>query len=47
MSLVFMTDNASGYRVLRSWNNNVTNDIDGVLKVIWSARRDGFFPESG
>jgi very-short-patch-repair endonuclease len=25
-----------GYRVLRFWNNDVMNNIDTVLKVIWS-----------
>src|SRR5215216_6603064 len=28
---------AHGYRVLRFWNNDVTNDIESVLKMIWSA----------
>ena len=26
---------SKGYRVLRFWNNDVTNNIDSVLKVIW------------
>ena len=25
-----------GYRVLRFWNNDVINDIESVLKVIWN-----------
>ena len=29
-----------GYRVLRFWNNNVLNNIDDVLKVIWSVLRE-------
>jgi very-short-patch-repair endonuclease len=29
-----------GYRVLRFWNNDVMNNIDGVLKVIWSVLKD-------
>ena len=29
-----------GYRVLRFWNNDVMNNLDAVLKVIWSALRD-------
>jgi len=28
---------ARGYRVLRFWNNDITNDTDEVLKVILSA----------
>lgn len=24
-----------GYKVLRFWNNNIMNDIDSVLNVIW------------
>lgn len=28
---------SKGYRVLRFWNNEVMNNMDGVLKVIWSA----------
>ena len=27
---------AKGYRVLRFWNNDVLNNIETVLKVIWS-----------
>ena len=30
-----------GYRVLRFWNNDVMNNIDDVLKVIWSVLREG------
>ncbi len=26
---------SKGYRVLRFWNNDVMNDIDAVLNVIW------------
>jgi very-short-patch-repair endonuclease len=29
-----------GYRVLRFWNNDVLNNIDDVLKVIWSVLRE-------
>jgi very-short-patch-repair endonuclease len=29
-----------GYRVLRFWNHDVINNIDDVLKVIWSALKD-------
>ena len=29
-----------GYRVLRFWNNNVMNNIDDVLRVIWSVLKD-------
>ena len=29
-----------GYRVLRFWNNDVMNNIDDVLKVIWSVLRE-------
>ena len=29
-----------GYRVLRFWNNDVLNNIDEVLKVIWSVPRE-------
>ncbi|MGZ9221307.1 MAG: endonuclease domain-containing protein [Anaerolineales bacterium] len=28
------------YRILRFWNNDVMNDLDVVLKVIWSALSD-------
>jgi very-short-patch-repair endonuclease len=28
---------SKGYRVLRFWNNDVMNNIEIVLKVIWSA----------
>jgi len=31
---------ARGYRVLRFWNNDVINDIESVLKVIWSALQE-------
>ena len=31
---------SKGYRILRFWNNDVMNDLDAVLKVIWSALRD-------
>ena len=27
---------AEGYRVLRFWNNDVMNEIDAVLNVIWT-----------
>ena len=26
---------SKGYKVLRFWNNDVVNDIDSVLNVIW------------
>jgi len=29
-----------GYRVLRFWNNDVMNNMDDVLKVIWSVLND-------
>ena len=29
-----------GYRVLRFWNNDVMNNIDDVLRVIWSVLKD-------
>lgn len=32
---------AHGYRVLRFWNNDVMNDTDAVLQVIWSALNAG------
>ena len=32
--------NSKGYRVLRFWNNDVTNNIDSVLKVIWDILRE-------
>ena len=28
---------SKGYRVLRFWNNDVMNDIDSVLNVIWDS----------
>jgi len=28
---------SAGFRVLRFWNNQVLNELDGVLAVIWSA----------
>lgn len=31
---------SKGYRVLRFWNNDVMNDLDTVLRVIWSALSD-------
>jgi very-short-patch-repair endonuclease len=31
---------SKGYRILRFWNNDVMNDLDAVLKVIWSALSD-------
>jgi very-short-patch-repair endonuclease len=31
--------NARGYRVLRSWNNDVLGNIDGVLEIIIGALR--------
>jgi very-short-patch-repair endonuclease len=32
---------ARGYRVLRFWNNDVINNIDAVLQVVWSALKEG------
>ena len=29
-----------GYRVLRFWNNDVMNEIETVLKVIWSVLQE-------
>ena len=29
-----------GYKVLRFWNNEVMNNIDDVLKVIWSVLKE-------
>jgi very-short-patch-repair endonuclease len=29
-----------GYRVLRFWNNDVMNNLDDVLRVIWSVLKD-------
>jgi very-short-patch-repair endonuclease len=31
---------ARGYRVLRFWNNDVMNDMDAVLKVIWNVLKE-------
>ncbi|MEW6242216.1 MAG: DUF559 domain-containing protein [Chloroflexota bacterium] len=31
---------SKGYRVLRSWNNAVMNDIDSILKVVHDALND-------
>lgn len=31
---------SKGYRVLRFWNNDVMNDLDKVLTVIWDALRE-------
>jgi len=31
---------SKGYRVLRFWNNDVTNDLDSVLTVIWNVMQD-------
>lgn len=31
---------SKGYRVLWSWNNDVMNSIDRILKFIWSVLRD-------
>ena len=31
---------SKGYRILRFWNNDVMNNLDAVLKVIWNALRD-------
>ena len=28
---------ARGYRVLRFWNNDVMNNTEAILQVIWSA----------
>ena len=31
---------SKGYRVLRFWNNDVTNNIDSVLTVIWDTLKE-------
>jgi very-short-patch-repair endonuclease len=31
---------ARGYRVLRSWNNDVMNDTETVLNFIWNVLRE-------
>ncbi|MEO5888384.1 MAG: DUF559 domain-containing protein [Anaerolineales bacterium] len=31
---------SKGYHVLRFWNNDVTNDIDSVLNVIWDTLKE-------
>jgi very-short-patch-repair endonuclease len=31
---------SKGYRVLRFWNHQVMNDIEGVLRVIYLALED-------
>jgi very-short-patch-repair endonuclease len=31
---------ARGYRVLRFWNNDVMNDMDAVLRLIWNALQE-------
>lgn len=32
--------NSQGYKVLRFWNNDVMNNIEGVLSVIWQAMKE-------
>ena len=32
---------SKGYKVLRFWNNDVMNDIDSVLSVIWDTLNEG------
>jgi very-short-patch-repair endonuclease len=32
---------SKGYRVLRFWNNDVMNNIDEVIKAIWSVLNEG------
>ncbi len=32
--------NSEGYRVLRFWNNEVLNEIDGVMSAIYAALHD-------
>jgi very-short-patch-repair endonuclease len=32
---------SQGYRVLRFWNNDVMNNIDSVLTVIWKVLKEG------
>ena len=32
---------SKGYRVLRFWNNDVVNNIDSVLTVIWDTLNEG------
>lgn len=31
---------SKGYRVLRFWNSDVTNDLESVLTVIWTALQE-------
>ena len=31
---------SKSYRILRFWNNDIMNNLDAVLKVIWSTLRD-------
>jgi len=31
---------SKGYRVLRFWNNDVTNNLESVLTVIWDALKE-------
>jgi very-short-patch-repair endonuclease len=35
---------SKGYRVLRLWNNDVMNNIDSVLRVIYEALNNGVNP---
>ena len=32
---------SKGYKVLRFWNNDVMNNIDSVLNVIWNTLNEG------
>ena len=38
---------SKGYRVLRFWNNDVTNNLESVLKVIWGALQEQKDKKSG
>ena len=31
---------SKGYRVIRFWNNDVTNNLESVLTVIWDALKE-------
>jgi very-short-patch-repair endonuclease len=31
---------SKGYKVIRFWNNDVTNNMDSVLNVIWDALKE-------
>ena len=33
---------SQGYRVIRFWNNDVMNDIEGVIRMIETTLHDGY-----